>query len=978
MQKHFLDLSVPPEQPPESSWTFAEELQKKIHPPIHWPQGRPNSHEADLRRGVRVRPEFPDPSGVLPAAYSDFHDFLRSVHISDQGVYPIVTGYKKTKIFEEYQVVVRKDRMEILAGDTEGIRRGLVQVEDTLLGRGGPFLTFGVTARHPVVRTRISRCFYGPINRPPKYRDELADDVNYYPDGYLNRLAHEGVNGLWLTITFRDTCPPSRIIPEYGRDSGKRLEKLRRTVAQCARYGIKIYPFCIEPVALPLDGPVLKAHPELKGHVLGTQAGFCISTETGRAYVEEASRSLFEAVPGLGGLIVITVGERFTHCYSSAVPESGLDVKPINCPRCSKRKPWEVLGEVLEIMGRGMRAVNPQAELITWPYGQIICWGPKLMAKAAGYIPRGVILQHNFETGGQVKQLGKYRPLWDYWLSWAGPSRVFKVCARAAVKNDNRVFAKLQIGCSHEVATAPFVPAPGLLYQKYRRMHQMGVSGAMQCWYFGNYPSLMTKAAGQLSFAPLPASEGGFLKEFARRDWGRAAGEMARAWKYFQDGYEQYPGTHIFGYYGPMHDGATWPLYLRPRHLPLSPTWRIDYPVSGDHINECITSAFTYEEVLKLCQDMSKKWQKGVAILQRLKSKFKDRKDCLQDIAVAEALGLQFRSGANILRFYRVRDQLAKTRGWADKMKRLKAMRTIVADELEIDRELLGLARKDRRLGFHSEAEGYKYYPAKITWRKKQLESLLKTEFPEVERMICAGQNVFGDYTGETPAGPVYECSLTGQGTILRKDPSHNKWDLFPMVRCTRWAMVDNSTSTKNVYGGFLRPVADKKTRNWPRLSWQAAWDRSSLYFRFLFNEKNHHGQHADPRNDCVELTVQPGRLTGRISFFVNRDGHARAVVDDGYIGRVKSGWRVKMMNTKKNRVVVLQVPFACLAISGLKTKPPPSRLRVNVAFNINPFKALRFNSWSEIHLAKPRLCWGYNHPADYGWMILKQTNNIT
>jgi len=35
-------------------------------------------------------------------------------------------------------------------------------------------------------------------------RDELMDIVDYYPDQYLNRLAHEGVNGLWLTIEFRD------------------------------------------------------------------------------------------------------------------------------------------------------------------------------------------------------------------------------------------------------------------------------------------------------------------------------------------------------------------------------------------------------------------------------------------------------------------------------------------------------------------------------------------------------------------------------------------------------------------------------------------------------------------------------------------------------------------------------------------------------------------------------------------------------
>ena len=50
-------------------------------------------------------------------------------------------------------------------------------------------------------------------------------------------------------------------------------------------------------------------------------------------------------------------------------------------------------------------------------------------------------------------------------------------------------------------------------------MHELGVSGAMQSWYFGNYPSLMTKAAGELSFAPFPATEKDFLQRLAAIHW---------------------------------------------------------------------------------------------------------------------------------------------------------------------------------------------------------------------------------------------------------------------------------------------------------------------------------------------------------------------------------------------------------------------------------------------------------------------------
>ena len=58
--------------------------------------------------------------------------------------------------------------------------------------------------KKPWIENRITRCFFGPIKRPPYNRDELMDDVDYYPDAYLDRLAREGVNGLWLTIEFKD------------------------------------------------------------------------------------------------------------------------------------------------------------------------------------------------------------------------------------------------------------------------------------------------------------------------------------------------------------------------------------------------------------------------------------------------------------------------------------------------------------------------------------------------------------------------------------------------------------------------------------------------------------------------------------------------------------------------------------------------------------------------------------------------------
>lgn len=371
-----------PPQPDKSNWTFIHELQTPLHRKIKLPFRGPVKNGANLSEGVHVQKSFNDPQGVLETAYLDFRCFLKAAGIKMPGPYPVIIRQIKTEIPEEHIVQIGKNQCEILANDTEGIRRGLILLENEILKRRGPFLPPGTIHCKPVIRTRVSRCCFSPGDGSVRPQDaELTDEVNYYPDEYLNRLAHDGVNALWIKIKFRDTVP-SKIIPEYGVDAARRLAKLQRTVEQCGRYGIKIYPLCIEPAPFSTDSPILAAHPELGGHRSGNTVYFCVSSQTGREYVEEAVRNLFSAVPKLGGLIVISVGEAGSHCYS-------FRAEGINCPRCSKRKPWEVMADTMAAMERGMHAINPEAELISWPYGQFWYWDENLIPIASAHVPKG-------------------------------------------------------------------------------------------------------------------------------------------------------------------------------------------------------------------------------------------------------------------------------------------------------------------------------------------------------------------------------------------------------------------------------------------------------------------------------------------------------------------------------------------------------------------------------------------------------------
>lgn len=724
-----------PSQPVQSGWNFIEELQRPEPWVFNWSRTVCHACETNLSGGIRLFYNFPDPSGLLDTAYEGMEHFFDECGIKQNGSYKIITLCGDTGENDSFRIQIEPATCKIIAENTEGIRRGIFYLEDLLLGADGPFLKIGEINREPWIKNRISRCFFGPIKRPPLNRDELMDDVDYYPEEYLNRLAHEGINGLWLTIKFSDLCK-TPITPEYGKDAERRLAKLRRTVDKCLRYGIKTYIFCIEPATWSADSTVLARHPKLGG-ACGQDGSifFCPFSDTAQNYLYEAVNGIFKSVPSLGGLINISQGERATTCLSS-VPAT--ENRTVDCPVCSQKKHWEILHSSLSAMEKGMHDAAPDAQLISWLYIPYTNEFADWVFEIPKHIPKNVTLQFNFESGGTEEQNGKLRTGGDYWLSYVGPSDRFKRIAESAKIGGIAMSAKIQVGCSHEVASVPFVPVPAQLFRKYHEMKKLGVSNVMQCWYFGNYPGIMNKAAGMLAFEDFEAGEKDFLKKLALPEWGRHANAVVSAWMLFTDGYSNYPFSNMFQYYGPMHDGVVWPLYLYPEYKTLSPTWLLQFGTSGDLIGECL-DAHTIEEAESLCRTLSEKWNQGVEILKAICKDFENNPARLKDIGVAEALGIQFESGYNILRFYALRERLFRVKSSTQQDSILDEMESIVRSEINRSKRLIELCGSDSRLGFHSEAEGYKYFPKKLQWRIDSLETLLAEDFTEARKSLNAG-----------------------------------------------------------------------------------------------------------------------------------------------------------------------------------------------------------------------------------------------
>jgi len=737
-----------PAPPGEESWAFVEDLKKPLPFVLFWKDGGgPQPGQLDLRPGLAVKRGFPDPKGVLDTAYADLDAFIAFAKLGGNGAIPVTTAKAKTEGTEAYSIEVTPKGIRLSAGDSEGIRRAIFHLEESMATAEGPFLSPGVVRKKPWLRNRITRCFFGPIKRPPLNRDELMDEVDYYPDAYLNRLAHEGVNGLWLSVEWADVTKTS--FREPSPDMERRLAKLRRTVEKCARYGIKTWLYSNEPDGFhSADDPMLKAHPELAGAGSPSRRYVCPNSEAGQKFIYESTRWIFSQVPGLGGMINISLGEHGSSCLDSVGVEG--DRRP-NCPRCSLVPNWQTLAAGQGAMARGVKAGDPNAEFICWLY--MPAWKPMApwVYELSAHMPKDVTLQVNYESGAVKYQLDRPKVGGDYWLSFTGPSDRFARIAGQAASHGTPMSAKLQVGCSHEAATIPFMPVPSILYGKYRQMPSMNVASVMQCWYFGNYPGVMNRAAGRLAFEDFSGAEDDFLRALALPEWGGDAETVVKAWKHFADGFQNFPLSTRFQWWGPMHATPVWPLHLKPALKPLQPTWLVGGPC-GDAIGEALDN-HSLAEAAALARKMSDEWSRGVALLKSLESRFQGNRERRLDIGLAEAIGIQFASAQNMLRFYLMRSRLFDLAP-AEALRQLAAMEALVREEIRNSERLDVLCSADSRLGFHSEAERHQYSGARLKWRVEVLHDLLATEFAEYRAAFAAGRQVSRFAKGRA----VYDC----------------------------------------------------------------------------------------------------------------------------------------------------------------------------------------------------------------------------
>ena len=703
---------------PQGEPGFIQDLKSWDPRSVHWDCNAAVPEDSLCLIGKwQITRDFPDPENLLDTAYAALERFAASHIPSDSRIVNISAVCDSALGCEEYKITVSPDGICLAAADTEGMRRAVYYLIDMCRSGNVPALMYQTVERRPWLKNRISRCFFGPIKRPPFNHDELTDDVDYYPEPYLDRLAAEGINGIWLTAVWKELGETGFFPVDPKR--GMRIEKLRRTVEKCRRYGIKVWVFCIEPASWTEVNPVPAGKEDMQGKEgNGGYRSFCIASENSKKYVHDSVYSIFRDTPHLGGMMLISLGERPTSCLSYIYDRK--DGKPECACRCGSTASG-ILNAVLSEIRRGIRDAGSDAQVLSWLYNPRPAQIPDWWFALPEELDDEKILAFNFESGCTKAQNGRVHAGGDYWLSCVGPSDRFGRMA-AAARGKCEFAAKLQVGCSHELATVPFMPVPGNLYAKYREMKNLGVTHVIQCWYFGNYPGLMNRAAGMLAFEDFSTDKMDFLKRLALPDWSASYAEkVAKMWSAFGEAYDNYPLDIQFQYYGPMHDGVVWPLHLKQVMRALPRSWKPDAFPAGDAIGECMIHHSPGDLVI-LTGLLASGWREALKLLPELRETFAGDAARQRDCDLYEALGILFSSGAGILKFYELRKALFDSPVGTHAM--LEKMRAIVRDEKAASARMIELCNADARLGYHSEAEVFKFYPAKLKWRIGELEKL--------------------------------------------------------------------------------------------------------------------------------------------------------------------------------------------------------------------------------------------------------------
>lgn len=547
------------------------------------------------------------------------------------------------------------------------------------------------------------------------YGDPLFEgDAAGLPDGYLDRAAANGMNGVWIQGVL-NTLAPSKAFPEFGKGWELRLRNLRALVARAAGFGIRVYLYLNEPRAMPPE--FFEKYPGIRGTPGQGVYAMCTSTAVVRDWLRESIAHVFGEVPGLGGIFTITMSENHTNCFSHGGAWGDRDPVATDCPRCSRRTGAETIAEFVQTLRDGVRRHSRTAEILSYDWG----WGTPLARSLIAKLPKDTGVISISEWSQPVMRGGVQTAVGEYSMSVVGPGPRAQRNWKLARENGLASIAKTQFNNTWEISAVPYIPVLPLVLEHCENLAKAGIQGVMASWTCGGYPSPNLRAAAAYAAEPRPSKDAILIEE-ARRIYGPSnAADAVRAWKLFSNAFQTFPyGVSI--YVLPLQHGPANLLRLKPTGLrpgmilfpyDAYPAWKGAYPP---------------ETVQALMAKLALGWGEGVKLLEKLPAAGSEAR---LELAIARTCHAHFESVANQVEFYLLRDELLRAEALRDEAQAANAPRreqirqrlvAIAKRERELAVRLYRVAREESLIGYEA-SNHYYYTPADL------LEKILNCEY---------------------------------------------------------------------------------------------------------------------------------------------------------------------------------------------------------------------------------------------------------
>ncbi len=555
---------------------------------------------------------------------------------------------------------------------------------------------------------------------------ETVTSIEVYSDEVLSSIADAGFNGIWIYGILKDIVP-SKYFSEFGRNSSVHIKNVNRLIDRAAKYGVKVYLLMQPPRAVDAESDFWAHHKDIGGGMTSilsddgvpmTLRSLCTSTDQVKNFLFDSSAAIAQSFPDLGGVILITASEYPSHCIGRTGrvidAKGGVQDIPVTCSRCRKRSAASVVSEIITLVRNGIRSCSSDIDLIAWNWS----WSSfyeKPYREILALLPDDIIIMSGFERGGRKQILGKERPIDEYSLSYPGPSDTIQLTAGILSKRKMRLAAKLQIGTTHELATVPNIPVIGTLYEKVAALRKMGIRDFLGSWSFGNMLSANTSAFNFfMDMKDLP-DRNTALKRFAAYYFpGCRPDFVVEGWNAFSRAMDYYPFSLSFLYSGPLNYTLAYPLNFLPvSDKPSGRSWLMDH--RGDNLDSSLLD-FSIEEVISALQLLSENWRKGVDLFNKGLEGL-DIPHAREERDTAGVCYHVFRSALNTYRVYQLRKNFSPNNEGTYKK--------ILRDELENLEAVLPVIKRDKRFGFHSEAQDYMFSADTVQKKMENLRSQL-------------------------------------------------------------------------------------------------------------------------------------------------------------------------------------------------------------------------------------------------------------